>query len=175
MSSARFGIPTDQPATQPRLCSSSHVVAPTPRYNPTGPAGPPELSYPPNDGPSNSPRRIFVLAARVTMNPPKRIPGFSKGEPRTLGFPATLVEFFAPSAHQLKRVHFTPVYLAGYVPPSGFFTLSTAFSSLKRPALFHAGNAHGVSLYKGFPSQPGPADSSPQNDPLGVFPRLLDS
>jgi hypothetical protein len=109
------------------------------------------------------------------MNPPKRIPGFSKGEPRTLGFPATLVEFFAPSAHQLERVHFTPVYLTGYVPPSGFLTLSTASSSLERPALFHAGNAHGVSLYKGFPSQPGPADSSPQDDPLGVSPRILDS
>lgn len=40
MSSTRFGIPTDQPATQPRPCSSSHVVAPTTRYNPTGPASP---------------------------------------------------------------------------------------------------------------------------------------
>jgi hypothetical protein len=33
---------------------------------------------------------------------------------------------------------------AGYVPSSGFRTLSTAFSSLGRPALFHAGNVDWV-------------------------------
>jgi hypothetical protein len=33
---------------------------------------------------------------------------------------------------------------AGYVPSSGFLTLSTACSSLERPTLFHAGNARGV-------------------------------
>jgi hypothetical protein len=93
-----------------------------------------------------------------------------KENPQTLGFPATLVEFFAPSAHQLKRVHFTPVYLTGYVPPSRFLTFSTVYSSLERPALFHAGNAHGVLLSKEFPSQPGPANSSLQDYPLGVSP-----
>jgi hypothetical protein len=67
------------------------------------------------------------------------------------------VEFFAPSAHQLKRVYLTPAYLTGYVPPTGFLTLTTAYSSPERPALFHAGNAHGVSLFREFPSQPGPA------------------
>lgn len=54
-------------------------------------------------------------------------------------------------------------------PPSGFLTLSTVFSSLKRPALFRAGNAHGVTLSRGFPSQPGPASSSLQDYPLGVL------
>jgi hypothetical protein len=52
----------------------------------------------------------------------------------------------------------TPPRLADteYVPPSGFLTLSAACSSLERPALFHAGNAHGVSPSRGFPSLPGP-------------------
>jgi hypothetical protein len=36
--------------------------------------------------------------------------------------------------------------------------------------LFHAGNALGVSLSKEFPSQPGPANSSLQDYPLGVSP-----
>jgi hypothetical protein len=80
------------------------------------------------------------------------------------------VEFFALSAHQLKRVHLTPVYLTGYVPSSGFFALSTVYSSLERPALFHAGNAHRVLLSRGFPSQPGPANSSLQDYPLGFSP-----
>jgi hypothetical protein len=85
MSSARFGIPTAQPATKPKPCSSSHAVVPTPRYNPTGPADQLVLSHSLNDRPSNAPGRIVVHAARVTMNPPKRIPGFSKGEPSNTG------------------------------------------------------------------------------------------
>ena len=80
MSSARFGIPTNQPATQPKRCSSSHVVAPTTRYNPTGPAGPPVLSCPQDAEPSDSPKRIFVLTDRVTVKPPKRLRSSSKGE-----------------------------------------------------------------------------------------------
>jgi hypothetical protein len=53
----------------------------------------------------------------------------------------------------------TPPRLAntGYVPSTGFYTLSTAYSSLGRPALFHAGNAHGVPPFREFPSLPGPA------------------
>jgi hypothetical protein len=45
----------------------------------------------------------------------------------------------------------------GYVPSTGFYTLSTAYSSLERPTLFHAGNVHGVSPFREFPSLPGPA------------------
>jgi hypothetical protein len=56
----------------------------------------------------------------------------------------------APTTHKLKRVHSTPVCHTDYVPPSGFCTLLTAFSSLERPALFHAGNAHGVPALQGF-------------------------
>jgi hypothetical protein len=88
MSSARFGIPSAQPATRPKPCSASHVVAPTPGYNPTGPAGPPVLSCPPDDQPSNPPKRIFRLTARVTRKTPERIPSSSKGELSNAGFPS---------------------------------------------------------------------------------------
>jgi hypothetical protein len=49
-----------------------------------------------------------------------------------------------------------PDCLTGFVPPTGFLTLSTACSSPERPALFHAGDARGVLLSRDFPSQPGP-------------------
>jgi hypothetical protein len=97
-----------------------------------------------------------VLAARVTAKPQRDFVASPRENRRTLSFPATLMEFFAPSAYELKRVHFTPVCLTGYGPPSGFLTLSTVCSSLERPALFHASNAHGVLLSRDFPSQPGP-------------------
>jgi hypothetical protein len=57
---------------------------------------------------------------------------------------------FSPSTLQPERVHSTPACRTGYVPSSGFYTLSTACSSLERPALFHAGNAHGVLALQGF-------------------------
>jgi len=65
---------------------------------------------------------------------------------RAAGLPlsATLMEFPSPSTHEPRRVHSTPVCLTGYVPSAGFLTLSTDSSSPERPALFHAGNAHGV-------------------------------
>jgi hypothetical protein len=69
---------------------------------------------------------------------------------------ATLMEFPSPSTLEPRRVHSTPACLTGYVPPTGFRTLSTDCSSPERPALFHAGNAHGVSLSRGFPPPPGP-------------------
>jgi hypothetical protein len=72
----------------------------------------------------------------------------------------TLVEFFAPPTRKPRRVHSTPVCQADYVPPSGFLTLSTACSSPERPALFHAGNVHGVSLSRDFPSLSGPVASA---------------
>jgi hypothetical protein len=137
-----------------------------------GPPVHPVLSRPPNNAPSNSseeesscplPDSPHTLR-RESAAPPRE-------NPRTLGFPATLVEFIAPSAHQLKRVYLASAYLTEYVPPSGFRTLSTVCSSLERPALFHAGNAHGVLLFRDFPSQPGPTSSSLQGYPLDVSPR----
>ena len=74
----------------------------------------------------------------------------------------------APSTHQLERVHSTPACHAEYVPSSGFLTLLTAYSSPERPALFHAGNVHGVSLFRGFPPPLSSNDSSSQNCTLAV-------
>jgi hypothetical protein len=59
----------------------------------------------------------------------------------------------SPSAHTTWRVHSSRVYLARYVPSTGFLTLLTVFSSPSLPALFHAGNARGVSPFRGFPSR----------------------
>jgi hypothetical protein len=55
------------------------------------------------------------------------------------------------------------------VPPSGFLTLSTDYSSPARPALFHAGNALGISLFRGFPPPSAPSRSSRPGCPLGVL------
>jgi len=118
------GIPTDQPAAQPRPRDSSHVVAPTTGFNPTRPANPSDASQP---------RRVKKPSE-----------------------PATLMEFLAPSTHEPERVHKSPGCHTGYVPSSGFLTLSTAYSSLERSALFHADNAHGVPLFRGFPPLSGP-------------------
>jgi hypothetical protein len=163
-----------QPFNLPR---SRSIAAPLMRLRPLqgttqqGPPVHPVLSRSPNNAPSNSseeesscplPDSPHTLR-RESAAPPRE-------NPRTLGFPATLVEFIVPSAHQLKRVHFTPVYLTGYVPPSGFRTLSTGYSSLERSALFHADDAHGILLSRDFPSQPGPTSSSLQGYPLGVSP-----
>lgn len=77
---------------------------------------------------------------------------------------------FYPTTLKPERVYSTPVCHTDYVPPSGFRTLSTAFSSLERPALFHAGNAHGFLPFRDFPSLSGPTGSSPGKYPLDVSP-----
>jgi hypothetical protein len=51
-----------------------------------GPLVQPVFSRSPDDEPSNSPKRIFVPAARVTMSSPKRFHGSSKGEPSNAGY-----------------------------------------------------------------------------------------
>jgi hypothetical protein len=95
----------------------------------------------------------------TTVQPPRGVTERSQLPRRTTEMPllATLMEFPSPSTLELRRVHSTPACLTGYVPSTGFHTLSTVFSSPERPALFHAGNAHGVSLSRGFPSPPGPS------------------
>ena len=55
-----------------------------------------------------------------------------------------------PTTHKPERVYSTPVCHTDYVPSSGFCTLSTAYSSLGRLALFHASNAHGIPALQGF-------------------------
>ena len=52
---------------------------------------------------------------------------------------APLMRFVAPSALSTCRVHSTRACLTRYVPPPGFRTLMTAYSSTDYPALFHAG------------------------------------
>jgi hypothetical protein len=59
------------------------------------------------------------------------------------------MEFYAPSTLEHERVHSTPACHTGYVPPSGFLTLSTAYSSPAPPVIFQTGNALGVSALQG--------------------------
>jgi hypothetical protein len=90
---------------------------------------------------------------------------------RGFGTSATLMEFLSPSTRKPERVHSTSVCLADYVPPSGFPTLSTVFSSPERLALFHASNAHGVLPFRGFPSLLGPVAHRLGNTLLTFFHR----
>jgi hypothetical protein len=134
------GIPVDPPAASPKICSTSHAVAPSYRVQPdvarhlAAAASPHEWGSTPNDA------------------------------------VAALMEFDAPTTREPRRVHSTPVCRAGYVPPSGFFTLSTACSSPERPALFHAGSVHGVPLFRDFPSLPGPGNSSSRDALMAFLP-----
>jgi hypothetical protein len=123
---------SDLPVDRPKPHDSSHAVAPTTGSNPTRPA---------NSRPPSHPE-----------GPPGALPPRRAAEMPLL---ATLLEVPSPATLVLRRVHSTPACLTGYVPPTGFYTLSTVCSSPERPALFHAGNAHGVLLSRGFPSLPG--------------------
>jgi len=75
----------------------------------------------------------------------------------------------SPTTRKPERVYSTPACHTGYVPSSGFLTLSTVCSSLGRPALFHTGNVHGVSPFRGFPSLSGLTSSSPLRLPSWRF------
>jgi hypothetical protein len=112
----------------------------------------------PRKGPLYLPRGVRSASPkRVRTAFPRRgrhcVP--QRGPQRSVS--ATLVEFLLPSTLEPRRVHSSPAYLTGYVPSSGFLTHTTVCSSPERPALFHAGNAHGISLSRGFPSLLGPA------------------
>jgi hypothetical protein len=50
-----------------------------------------------------------------------------------------------------SRAHLPRACLTRYVAPSGFLNLLTLSFSRSRPALFHAGNALGVSPFRAFP------------------------
>jgi len=105
--------------------------------------------------------------------PPPRLPyGSPKGERTKSDAAATLVEFGAPSTHGPRRVYSTPVCRAGYVPPTGFLTLSTVCSSPGRPALFHAGSARGVPALQGLSLATRSRGSSPRKCPPGVYSRF---
>jgi hypothetical protein len=51
----------------------------------------------------------------------------------------------------VSGVHSTRAFLTRYVPPAGFRTLLTDYSSRHRPALFHAGGTRRVSPFGAFP------------------------
>jgi hypothetical protein len=50
-----------------------------------GPLVQPEIAFPPDGKPSETPKRIIVPVTQGPSNPPKRIPGSSKGEPSNAG------------------------------------------------------------------------------------------
>jgi hypothetical protein len=59
--------------------------------------------------------------------------------------------FLSPTAFEERRSHFTGACLTPFVALSGFLALSAPCSPPDRPALFHAGDAPGVSPSELFP------------------------
>jgi len=57
-----------------------------------------------------------------------------------------------------------------HLPTSGFLTLLPVCSPRSRPSLFHPGNAHRVSPFRGFPSQEAVPPRRCAPYPRGVFP-----
>jgi hypothetical protein len=104
--------------------SASPAVTPTSGCNPTWPAGRTTSFAGSTD---SAIRRSRSREAR---------PG---GRGRQLSWSLLPLRRLSPSESTPPRFANT-----GYVPSTGFLTLSTAFSSLERPALFHADSAHGV-------------------------------
>jgi hypothetical protein len=95
--------------------------------------------------PSNSSHVVMPSSGYNPSGPPPTPPpAEAKGRAA-----ATLMEFSAPSTFEPERVHSTPDCHPGYVPPTGFLTLSTASSSLERSALFHAVTPLGFSCSPG--------------------------
>jgi len=87
------------------------------------------------------------MRLRPLQGPTQRGPPTSStscSEKQTTGSIGNSHGVSSPTTLEPERVHFTPGCHPDYVPSSGFLTLSTVSSSLGRPALFHAGNAHGV-------------------------------
>jgi hypothetical protein len=186
-SHARSGIPVDQPVARPKPYDSSRAVAPTTGSNPTRPAnsrphGRPDghFAFGCPEGPPRARSPVGFLASGFPEGSPRarspeqgfREPDHPEGPsgaqpPRgaaELPLSATLMEFPSPSTLEPRRVHSTPACLTGYVPPAGFHTLSTDYSSPGRPALFRAGNAHGVF----YPSGVFPHRQVPTTRRLGI-------
>jgi hypothetical protein len=69
------------------------------------------------------------------------------------GFRAPFMGFLAPSTFEDWRIHLSGAYLTPFVALSGFLTLSALCSPPVRPALFHAGDALGVSPFRAFSSR----------------------
>jgi hypothetical protein len=70
------------------------------------------LRAPPKEASSCPPPATPAQPRRDRSDPPRE-------NPRSLGFPAALVEFYAPTTLELRRVHFTPVFSPGTFRPQG--------------------------------------------------------
>jgi len=96
----------------------------------------------------------------------------SIGDPRPSQFPTLAPHPFRPLRAFRAGIPPAAPKLPATVPPSGFFNLSVAFFSPLPSHHFQAGNAHGVSPFRGFPSHAAPYGSSPPACPLDVSPSV---
>ena len=96
-------------------------------------------------GPRLDIRRDPLLNFRPLQSPAAPAPAPANGNRHSPGVPTL-------SALEASGVHSTRACLTRYVPSAGFPTLLTAYSSRRRPALFHAGGTRRVSR----PSEPSP-------------------
>ena len=64
-------------------------------------------------------------------------------------------EVCSPSAPSFNRIHdeYSGLAAPEYGPPTGFLTLLTVYAPVELPALFHAGDTHGVFPFRAFPSR----------------------
>jgi hypothetical protein len=77
----------------------------------------------------------------------------TRRRPHGCSFAVPLMRFLPLQHVEDWRIHLPRVCLTRFVPPPGFLTLLAASSPPARPALFHAGSAHGVGVpYRAFPS-----------------------
>jgi hypothetical protein len=95
-------------------------------------------------------------------------PSDSRREQMNACLAAPLLRFAAPSAQSIQRVHLTRACLTRYVPPTGFHTLLTAYSSLDYPALFHAGALLEFLVPSELSPRPEPERLSASRCPLAV-------
>jgi len=65
----------------------------------------------------------------------------------------TLMGFLSLARLSPKEVHNYRVYLARYVPLSGFLSLIAVYSFQWLPVLFHTGSAFGILSFRVFPSR----------------------
>ena len=142
---APFGIPTDRPAAQQKPHGASHVVAPTSRYNPSGPASPSSARVPygrrafrlsrgsvvlPDAGFTEQPRRDHLDPPRKTLDhrafrqlswsssPLRRMSSGESTSPR-LASPGTFrPQGFSPSRRFAPRPSARPCFMP--VTPLGF-------------------------------------------------------
>ena len=122
-SQARFGIPIDLPAAQPKPYSSSHVVAPISGFNPTRPANEKTIPLPigsalPKDCFPSGFRRGSRQQLSWSFLPLRRMDP-SESTPPRLASPGTFrPQGFAPSRRFPPRSDLRPYFIP--VAPLGF-------------------------------------------------------